>query len=507
MSKKRPKSFSSLNENARKELWSCLALVSARGIGPRKSKKLTETFGSAYAAVQAGLESPDKWEGLVPKPAATAFAREEWREEAKRSWQAIQNSDCSLILRGEPDYPRLLNEIPDPPLVLYARGDLGLLNSPAVGIVGSRNCTREGISVTAFFSKGLSKAGVTVVSGMAKGIDRAAHLGGLEGCGSSIAVLGTGIDVVYPSCNHDLMVLLEEKGLVLSEFSPGTPPNQKNFPVRNRIISGLSCGILVIEAARRSGSLITSRLALEQGREVFAVPGHTMAAVSEGCRDLIRKGAKAVFNADDVLIDMAPLLTAQARKNLEERVAQERSRPSSPEPRKRKDDPFLDVLKEAENVSISAGIPLLAPPARKAPAATPKEAPVPAQNACEDSTHSEVPPPGCAICPPDCEKKAAPHNNAKRAKTAPRPSSLGSATKADMEVSLFPSSFLKSLSTDEQALVRALAREETLHIDDLAARSGLEVSLVSTLAVILELRGVLVREPGSIISLNPHLAG
>lgn len=306
--------FSTLTDKARKELWATLALRHARGIGACRARLLIETYGNALAAVQDGLSTPSRWalKKLIPSDIAAAFAAECWRTPALAEWNALRRNNCSILLWSDPDYPEPLRGIPDFPLLLYLKGDESLLHSPSVAIVGARDCTREGIAVAAYLARDLSKAGVTIISGMAMGIDRAAHLAALEGPGRSIGILGTGVDVPYPQCNTDLYEELAREGLLISEFPPGTRPAAKHFPIRNRIISGLSLGVLVVEAAHRSGSLITARLALDQGREVFAVPGHTMAAVSGGCRELIRSGAKAVFTADDILLELAPLLHATA---------------------------------------------------------------------------------------------------------------------------------------------------------------------------------------------------
>lgn len=305
-----------MNEQRRLELWSSLAIRHTKGIGARKSCLLVETFGSASLAVEAQKKSSSAWKGIVSEKACQNFLSEQWRETALHEWRAIQSSGTSFLLLSEPNYPTLLKNICDAPLVLYVRGDISLLHNPMIGVVGSRNCTNEGIRACILLSQALSEAGITIVSGMARGIDRAAHLAGLAGVGSSVAVLGTGVDVVYPQENKDLALHLAQKGVIVSEFSPGTMAHARNFPIRNRIISGLSLGLLVVEASERSGSLITARLSLEQDRDVFAVPGHMTAPVSEGCRGLIRKGAKPVFSVDDIFMDIAPRLAANLRERM-----------------------------------------------------------------------------------------------------------------------------------------------------------------------------------------------
>jgi len=198
---------------------------------------------------------------------------------------------------ADDDYPRALLEIADPPTVLYALGDTGMLNRPAMAMVGSRNATRQGVLDAQEFARVLSESGYAIASGLALGIDSAAHRGGLAGPSSTIAVVGTGLDRVYPAANRDLAGEIAARGVIVSEFPLGTPPVAANFPRRNRIISGLSRGVLVVEAALKSGSLTTARFALEQGREVFAIPGSIHSPFSKGCHWLIKQGAKLVESA------------------------------------------------------------------------------------------------------------------------------------------------------------------------------------------------------------------
>lgn len=206
---------------------------------------------------------------------------------------------------ADADYPRLLLETAGPPPVLYAKGRRELLGRPALAVVGSRNATPQGLRDAEAFSRALSDAGLTIVSGLALGIDAAAHAGGLDGTASSVAVVGTGLDRIYPARNKALAHRLVEYGLIVSEFPLGTPPLAANFPRRNRLISGQSLGTLVVEAAPGSGSLVTARLAAEQGREVFAIPGSIHSPLARGCHQLIRQGAKLVESAADVLEELA----------------------------------------------------------------------------------------------------------------------------------------------------------------------------------------------------------
>ena len=294
-----------MDKAARKEYWASLALRHCRGLGARSAARLARYFGSAYAAVQARSQ----WgEAGVNKALAAELATGSWRVTAREEWDRARDISATIILWTDPDYPALLRPIIDAPLVFYCRGDLSLLQSPGFAVVGSRKATRHGRSVAEYMSRCLSACGIAIVSGMALGIDRVAHEAALARVARSIGVLGTGIDVLYPPDNMEAFDAMERHGLLISEFAPGTVPHAGNFPIRNRIISGLSLGVLVVEAAQRSGSLITARLALEQNREVYAVPGPALDAHCLGCQDLVRQGARAVFSAEDVLRDLAEQL-------------------------------------------------------------------------------------------------------------------------------------------------------------------------------------------------------
>lgn len=298
-----------MDEAGRRNFWASLALRYSCGIGPRTWKRLLTWYGSPYAAV---MDVADWAAAGVPATRADSCRRGLWREQARAEWDAAGKAGYKILLWNDPRYPERLKEIPDPPLFLYYLGDASLLSAPMVGVVGARRCSRYGLDVAACISRELSRRGITIASGLARGIDRQAHIAALEGIGSSVAVLGNGPDQIYPPENRDVLFSLAGRGLVVTEFAPGVPPESKNFPVRNRIISGLSLGILVVEAAARSGSLITARLALEQGREVFAVPGRITAQTSSGCHELIKQGARTVCGAEDILLELAPLLRAAA---------------------------------------------------------------------------------------------------------------------------------------------------------------------------------------------------
>jgi len=227
------------------------------------------------------------------------------------------DSHNHLISQDDDDYPELLGQISRPPSELFIRGDPGLLQMPAIAIVGSRNPTQAGIRNAFAFARHLGSAGFCIVSGLAEGIDTAAHRGALDAGAATVAFLGHGIDRVYPASNLDLAHEIAEHGALVSEFPLGTHPGRENFPQRNRLISGVSLGTLVVEAARRSGSLITARFAGEQGREVFAMPGSIHNPLARGCHQLIRQGAKLVETADDIVTELAPLASHLLQNSLE----------------------------------------------------------------------------------------------------------------------------------------------------------------------------------------------
>ncbi len=253
---------------------------------------------------------------LVPVELAAAIERGPEPVLLQQTLAWIAEPGHALIAWDDADYPRSLLTISDPPPAFYYRGRRELLNRPSIAIVGSRNATPQGVENAESFASALSGAGLTVVSGLALGIDTAAHRGGLSAHGSSIAVIGTGPDRIYPATNFDLGHRLAAEGGLLSEFAIGTPPLPANFPRRNRLLSGLAQGVLVVEATLASGSLITARFAAEQGREVFAIPGSIHSPFSKGSHRLIKEGAKLVETAQDVLEElgaMAPLAVTAAR--------------------------------------------------------------------------------------------------------------------------------------------------------------------------------------------------
>lgn len=297
--------WAGMDEAARTEYWASLALRHCRGLGARSCARLLRAFGSAYQALQAR----QRWReaGLNQRQAAE-MATGSWRTTARPEWDQARRLNVGILLWTNPCYPQRLRELPDAPALLYCRGDASLLRSPAFAIVGSRRATDQGLAVAAYMARCLAACGIAVVSGMAQGIDSVAHEAALARIGRSIGVLGAGIDRVYPRSGEKLFRSMGESGLLLSEFPPGAPPLAEHFPIRNRIISGLALGVLVVEAASRSGSLITARLALEQNRDVYAVPGPALDSHCLGCQDLVRQGARPVFSAEDVLRDLAEQL-------------------------------------------------------------------------------------------------------------------------------------------------------------------------------------------------------
>src|SRR6056297_1478213 len=287
------------------EAW--VRLAEAPGLGAAAAAALVENFGSAARAVAAGRGALAS-RGLEAEAIEALLAPPAERMARIAAW--LGEPGHHLVSRHSPDYPALLAEAAGAPLVLYVNGDPGLLSMPQLAVVGSRNPTRGGARTALEFAAHLAASGLTITSGLATGIDTAAHEGALSAGGSTIAVLGTGIDRVYPAANRELAHRIAGRGALVSEFPLGSPPEAWHFPRRNRIISGMSLGTLVVEAARRSGSLITARLAAEQGREVFAIPGSIHNALARGCHRLIRDGARLVESADDIFGELAPLAGA-----------------------------------------------------------------------------------------------------------------------------------------------------------------------------------------------------
>ncbi|HSI22328.1 MAG TPA: DNA-processing protein DprA [Methylophilaceae bacterium] len=305
-------------------LWIGLSLLD--GLGAQSYRALLSHFGTPeniYATSRSELRkvvsdaiAQQISEGLNAESVAPALA-----------W--LERPGNHLVTLADAHYPRVLLEIPDPPPLLYCKGRVELLNTPTIAVVGSRNATLQGEKTAEAFSQALSESGYCIVSGMALGIDGAAHRGALQGRGSTIAAVGTGLDIVYPAKHRQLAHEIAEKGLIISEFPLGTPSMAQNFPRRNRIISGLARGCLVVEANLQSGSLITARLAAEQGREVFAIPGSIHSPVAKGCHQLIKQGAKLVDSIHDILEELGGMPLLEITKD---------AKPAPPE------DPLLEKM-------------------------------------------------------------------------------------------------------------------------------------------------------------------
>lgn len=298
------------------ELGAWLRLVLTPGVGPETARRLLATWGEPRAIFE---QTDATLRQIVSAQQAQALqkAPDDWVSLSADTWQWLQTDTTTGVARavitlGDADYPASLLEIPDPPLMLYAVGQTDRLpelkTGHALAMVGSRNPTPQGAANAREFARSLAASGLTIVSGLALGIDGAAHEGALLGAApgnlATIAVVGTGLDRVYPRQHRELAHQITQRGLILSEYPLGTPPLAPNFPRRNRLISGLSQATLVVEAALQSGSLITAKQALEQGRDVMAIPGSIHAAQSKGCHALIKQGAKLVESAQDVLEEL-----------------------------------------------------------------------------------------------------------------------------------------------------------------------------------------------------------
>lgn len=285
--------------DARRQAW--LALSLAEGVGPRTAHSLLRAFDSPESVLGASRAAIA---AVAGKAVADALSVAPDPELIARTVEWLDTPGHELLTWEDSAYPQALLATVDPPPVLYATGRIELLNRPAIAVVGSRNATAGGSENAEAFGRALADGGLTIVSGLALGIDAAAHRGGLEGTGGSVAVIGTGIDRVYPAKNRSLAHRLAVEGAIVSEYPLGTPALAGNFPRRNRLIAGLALGVLVVEAALGSGSLVTARLALEAGRDVFAIPGSIHSPLAKGCHRLIKDGAKLVESADDVLSEL-----------------------------------------------------------------------------------------------------------------------------------------------------------------------------------------------------------
>jgi DNA processing protein len=294
-------------DDAERAAW--VAFNRAPGVGVVRFRRLLERFGAladAWRAPRAALA-----EAGLDRRALEGVGRLQATLDAARELARVRDAGAAALTWRDAEYPALLREIPDPPPVLYVRGRLRAEDGGAVAIVGTRRATVYGRDIAERLAHDLALNGMTIVSGLAKGIDTHAHRGALAGGGRTIAVLGHGLDTIYPPENRRLAAEIVERGAVISDYPFGVGPLAENFPPRNRIISGLSAGVIVVEADHTSGALITSKFALEQGRDVFAVPGPINAPSSRGCNRLIQDGAKLVTSAEDVLFELNPHLTGR----------------------------------------------------------------------------------------------------------------------------------------------------------------------------------------------------
>ncbi len=291
-----------------------LALNSLADIGPVTARRLLSAFGSPGNIFHMSFEELRRIEGVGENRSRSIIGFNRW-DAVRKEIDNIRERNITILTINDDRYPAPLKGIHSAPIVLYLKGNFRDIDKYAVSIVGSRRATAYGLQVAEKISYRLASKGLTVVSGMARGIDTASHKGALKAGGRTVAVMGSGIDVPYPPANRGLMNAIALSGAVISEFPLGTPPNKENFPRRNRIISALSLGVIVIEAALDSGSLITVGYALEQGKEVFAVPGNITSGNSRGANDLIRKGARLVESAEDVIDELGPQIKGILRED------------------------------------------------------------------------------------------------------------------------------------------------------------------------------------------------
>ena len=288
-----------------------LTLYFTPGLGSGGCQKLIDLYDDPASACRAPKSELARIPG-VTKKVSSAIGRADLRDKAKQEIERTYKAGLTILSWGNEDFPGWLRHIPDPPLLLFVKGNTEVLSPPGIGIVGSRAASSYGLKMAGDLGRQLSTAGLSVISGLALGIDAAAHRGALVNNGKTIAVLGCGLDIIYPEQNRDLFNIIPDNGAIVSEYPLGTAPDGFRFPARNRIISGLSLGVVVVEAAKRSGSLITAELALDQGREVFAVPGRADSIKSAGTHRLLQAGAKLVLNVDDIISEIQ---TTQSQQN------------------------------------------------------------------------------------------------------------------------------------------------------------------------------------------------
>lgn len=338
-----------------------LALNFLPDIGPVIARRLISVFGNPENVFQASMGELKKVEGLGENRIKSIVNFKQWDVIYKEIDNTIKNN-ARLIAFNDKAYPEGLKRIPDAPLILYVKGEIKEEDKYAIAIVGSRTPTNYGIQIAEKMAYKTADYGLTVVSGMARGIDAASHRGALRAKGRTIAVLGSGIDVPYPPENKGLINGISSSGAVISEFPLGTKPNRENFPRRNRIISALSLGVVVVEATVNSGSLITVGYALEQGKEIFAVPGNVTSSTSKGTNDLIKKGAKLVENAEEIIDELMPQIKGVLK---EQRLISEKALPTMTDDEKLiynclgNEPKHVDTIIRETKMSISKALSIL----------------------------------------------------------------------------------------------------------------------------------------------------
>ncbi len=292
-----------------------LIALNMAGIGYIRMKALTDHFGELNKALEAGIDELRHVKDIGSHLARKVAEIKKGRKALDKEWSLVKKHKVKILSIFDKDYPENLRNIYDPPILLYIKGDIMVSDKMAIALVGSRKASLYGINICRDLASQLSRMGLTIVSGLARGIDSAAHKGAIDGRGRTIGVLGSGLDNIYPPENEKLASEIASSGALISEFPMEMPPLPRNFPIRNRIISGLSLGVIVVEAAKRSGALITADLALEQGREVFAVPGRAGSLTSTGAHRLIKQGAKLVDKIDDITEELNIDFEAFIEKN------------------------------------------------------------------------------------------------------------------------------------------------------------------------------------------------
>ena len=331
------------------ETISLIHLNMIQGVGLKTVQLLRDVFGSAARALQATPDELEKIDRLSPAM-QDLLKRKPIQYPIERELELIREYDCQVVTLYDDAYPEYLKEIDTPPLVLYIRGELTPKDSLSLSIVGSRDAKDYGRKVSYRLSYQLAQRGLTIVSGLARGIDTSAHRGALEAGGRTIAVMGSGLSFIYPAANNDLAEKITDSGALISEFPMDVKPKPKNFPRRNRIISGLTLGTVVVEASNRSGALITARLAGEQGREVFAVPGEIFSELSTGTHKLINSGAKLINTVDDLLNELPPYALNRLQSDEQTSQIPDAETESSQEQTTQKSDPKPAAAKSPAKV-------------------------------------------------------------------------------------------------------------------------------------------------------------